>query len=157
MLTLLYAGPTIFEIEYNLIKTHKRNQDGSPTWRLQHDTLLFQTFVLMNIANMFNCRVLPSKKRRELNIVTHIFCNYWFMIIVLAELNIQVAMTGYPHFCVIFGTTPITFAMQMTALGCALGSLVVGFFTKLTPYKWTNFYDKQNFGAPPTLINDLTA
>jgi hypothetical protein len=75
MLTLLYAGPTIFGIEFNLIKTHKRNEDGAPTWRLQHDTLLFQTFVLMNIFNMFNCRVLPSRERKELNFMTHIFGN----------------------------------------------------------------------------------
>lgn len=76
---------------------------------MQHDTLLFQTFVLMSIANMFNCRVLPAKMERELNVVSHIFGNYWFLIIVLAELNIQVAMTGYPWICIIFGTTPMTF------------------------------------------------
>jgi len=66
-------------------------------------------------------------------------------------------MTGYPYFDIIFGTTPITFNMQMTALGCALGSLLVGLFTKLTPYDWTNIYDKKDFGAPPSFINDLTA
>jgi hypothetical protein len=75
-------------MEYNLISAHRRNDDGAPTWKMQHDTLLFQTFVLMSIANMFNCRVLPSKMEKELNVVSHIFGNYWFLIIVLAELNI---------------------------------------------------------------------
>ena len=122
---------------------------------MQHDTLLFQTFVLMSIANMFNCRVLPAKMERELNVVSHIFGNYWFLIIVLAELNIQVAMTGYPWICIIFGTTPMTFEMQMTALGCAIGSLLVGLFTKLTPFDWTRVYGAKDFGAPPKSINDL--
>ena len=64
-------------------------------------------------------------------------------------------MTGYPWICIIFGTTPMTFEMQMTALGCAVGSLLVGLFTKLTPFNWTRAYGAKDFGAPPKFINDL--
>ena len=45
--------------------------------------------------------------------------------------------------------------MQMTALGCAIGSLLVGLFTKLTPFDWTRVYGAKVFGAPPKSINDL--
>jgi len=145
MLTLLYFGPTIFDIEYNLIWARKRNNDGSPTWKLQHYTLMFQTFILMNVANMFNCRVLPSLRRRELNIFANIFGNYWFLIVVLAELNIQYAMTGYPYFGVIFGCTPITYQMHLFAAAAAFGSLLVGFITKLTPFSWTDCYGQHDF------------
>ena len=41
-------------------------------------------------------------------------------------------MTGYPALGIIFGTTPITFAMNLTAIFCAFGSLAVGFIWKLT-------------------------
>lgn len=131
MLILLYLGPTIFQVEYDFFNAQIRNEDGSSTWRLQHNTLMFQTFVLMCITNMFNCRVLPTENNKGLNIFTNIFGNYWFLIVVLAELNIQIALIGFPVIGVVFSTTPLTLAMQLTAIGCALGSLLVGLLLKL--------------------------
>ena len=78
---------------------------------------------------MLNSRI---SGMRELNVFANIFDNYWFVIIVLAELNVQIAITSYPSLCQIFNTTPITFGMHMTALGCATGSLVVGYLLNLS-------------------------
>jgi len=155
MLTLLYLGPTIFSIEYNLIWARKRNNDGAPTWKLQHYTLLFQTLILMNIANMFNCRVLSSVRFRELNIFANIFGNYWFFIVVLVELNLQYLMTSLPFFCDIFGCTPITSTMHLFAVGAGVGSLLVGFITKLTPFSWTDCYARHDLENKPKFVDEI--
>ena len=58
MLLLLYAGPAMFKIQYNLYTTELRTQIGDeeyPTNRLLHQTLMFQVFVMMNMFNMRNC------------------------------------------------------------------------------------------------------
>jgi len=71
MIIFLYGGPAMFGIKYNMIDTPMRTDDG-PTYRLQHYTFLFQTFVMMNLFNMWNCRVLPTNENKQLNIFTRI-------------------------------------------------------------------------------------
>ena len=41
MLILLFAGPAMFGIGYNLIKAPLLNADSTPTFHLQHNTLMF--------------------------------------------------------------------------------------------------------------------
>lgn len=102
MLILLFAGPSIFGIGYNLITTPYRNGDGEATYALQHHTLLFQTFMMMNLFNMWNCRKLESDKETEFNIFEGFHRNWWFLIVWLVELNVQFLMVGYPRFGAIF-------------------------------------------------------
>merc|ERR1719464_160216 len=59
MLCLLYAGPGAAGISYGLYTTELA-VDGVPTFRMQHQTFMFQCFVMMNIFNMVNCRVLDQ-------------------------------------------------------------------------------------------------
>lgn len=57
MVILLYAGPTMFDIEYDLINTpyvtssNNATVDGEPTNRTLHYTLIFNTFMMMTIFN----------------------------------------------------------------------------------------------------------
>ena len=53
----------MFDIEYNLYTTKLRDTENDveyPTARLLHQTFLFQTFVMMNMFNMLNCRILDQ-------------------------------------------------------------------------------------------------
>jgi magnesium-transporting ATPase (P-type) len=59
MLIMLYGGPAMFGIEYNLYTTEMK-YDSVPSYRMQHQTLLFQIFVMMNLFNMVNCRILDQ-------------------------------------------------------------------------------------------------
>lgn len=88
MMLLLYAGPTFFGIPYQMLRATLVNPDGSPTWRKQHQTIMFHTFVMMNWFNMFNCRKIPEKQKIEWNILKGICNNDWFLIIILVEVNI---------------------------------------------------------------------
>jgi len=58
-------------------------------------------------------------------------------------------MTGYPAIGVVFGTTPISLAMHLTAIGCAFGSLAVGFIWKLIlstyPDEHKDLEDQKNY------------
>jgi len=159
MIILLFFGPAMFDIRYEFYPLKALFNGSDPTYRLQHQTLMFQTFMLMNLFNMLNCRVLgrmPDKKassremqdsvvlnqsedsemaRRELNIFTRIFSNWWFLIILLAELNLQYFMVQYSGVGVVFMTTPLTLGMHMTALLLGLGSLGVAAAVKFTPEK----------------------
>lgn len=80
MITFLYGAPAMFGIKYDMIATPMR-EDGLPTFRLMHYTFLFQVFVIMNLFNMWNCRMLPYEESKELNIFTRPFSNWWFIIV----------------------------------------------------------------------------
>ena len=45
--------------------------------------------MLMNLFNTLNCRVLPTEKDPQFNIVKNITGNWWFLIVLLFEFNIQ--------------------------------------------------------------------
>lgn len=107
MLILLFAGPGAAGYSYSLYTTELA-VDGTPTYRMLHQTFMFQCFVMMNIFNMVNCRVLDQMpvdinieesslldegmnrqgSRREFNIFRRPFQNLWFWIVLLTELNV---------------------------------------------------------------------
>lgn len=139
---LLYAGPTMFGIKYNLVSTplYTAAVDGAAggaTYRLMHYTFLFQTFMMMNLFNLINCRVLGSKEDPEFNVVKNIHHNWWFIVVLLLEFNVQFLLVGYAGLGFVFTTTPITMGMHLTALGLGIGSLVVAAAAKATPFEWT--------------------
>lgn len=128
----------MFGIKYNLVKEPVKMNDGQPTARMQHYTMLFHTFVLMNTLNMINCRVIGSEEQRELNIFRRLHLNWFFSVIVLAILNFQFAIVSYPFLRGIFGCTPLTLSMHITAFSLALFGLVLGLAVKFTPYEWAD-------------------
>lgn len=82
----------------------------------------------MNLFNMLNCRIIESKEERGWWVFGGIFDNWWFLIVWLAELNVQCLMVGYDiNF---FQTTALTLPMHLTALGLGVGSLVVAAIAK---------------------------
>lgn len=93
---------------------------------------------MMNLFNLINCRVLGSENDPEYNIFKNIHHNWWFLVVLLIELNVQFLLVqGYLGLGVIFTTTPMTGAMHLTAIGLGFGSLLVAAAAKATPFQWT--------------------
>ena len=94
--------------EYNMITTRLLDDGGYPTRKMKHFTMLFHTFVIMNVLNQFNCRNIggdPAVIAVTYNVFKYIFSNWWFLIVVLGELNFQYAIVSYPGLNSIFGCT----------------------------------------------------
>ena len=119
MILCLYVGPKVGGYEYNLFTTPMNDTAGGvryDTYRCLHQTFMFQVFIMMNIFNMINCRLVDpipqeepeageltaeeladfrASNRPRFNIFTRPFANFWFWIVVFAELNVQFFMVGY--------------------------------------------------------------
>lgn len=91
----------------------------------------------MNLFNMVNCRKIGSQEEPCLNVFEGITGNWWFLLVLLAELNLQYFMVSVPQVCLCFMTTPLTLSMHLTAFCLGLGSLLIGFAVKKTPFQWT--------------------
>jgi magnesium-transporting ATPase (P-type) len=124
MMVLMYCGQMIFfEKPFNLITTPERDEDG-PTSRLVLDTLLFHTFILMNLFNQINCRVVDPN---ELNVFKSLFNNPIFWVVLSLEVGLQQLMINAGHWplgSALLGTAPLTANMVWTAWG--LGALSLG-------------------------------
>lgn len=61
MLLLMYVAPIVGGYEYNLFTTEMKFEYSGMsafTYRALHQTFMFQCFIMMNLFNMINCRVL---------------------------------------------------------------------------------------------------
>jgi Ca2+-transporting ATPase len=86
MILMYFGGLILFEKSINLVFDPLRNNDGSPSDRLRLDSIIFNTFVLMNLFNQINCRIVSAN---ELNVFKTILNNIWFWLIILFELGVQ--------------------------------------------------------------------
>ena len=96
--------------------------------RLYHYTLMFHTFVLMNLFNQINCRKLGLK---DFNIFERFINNFWFIAVLAGEFVAQwfiVEIGG-----VIFRTTSLPLGLHLVALCLGAGSLAVGAALKFIP------------------------
>lgn len=98
---------------------------GVPFKSVEHFTILFHTFVLMNLFNQFACRKLSWG---ELNIFSEIFNNLWFLIIVTAEFVLQFCYVQYFNF--LFNTEPLTWQMHLACYSFGVGALLFNLASK---------------------------
>lgn len=137
MIVLLYAGPTMFNIKYDLIDSpfyitsNNPLIDGLPTNKLVHYTLLFNTFMMMNLFNELNARKIGAK---EYNIFERFFNNWLFLAIISGQFVAQWFMVELGGS--IFRTTPLPFSMILTSVLLGAGSLLVAVILKATPQEW---------------------
>ena len=84
---LMYVGPFIFfEESFNPITAETRDLDGNYTNKLVLDTIIFHTFILMNLFNQINCRVVDGN---ELNVFKTLFNNPTFWVVFIFEFFVQ--------------------------------------------------------------------
>lgn len=113
MIILMYFGGLIFfDGGVNLISSKLRGEDLKAKPRLILDTLIFHTFILMNIFNSINCRVVDPNEK---NVFKTLLNNPLFWFITLIEVSAQCgmlflgAMDGLGS--ILLGTTGLTAGM----------------------------------------------
>jgi len=111
---IMFFGPAIFGFADGLGQGH----DAAPN---EHNTLLFNTFVLMQLFNQVNAR----KLHHEWNLFAGVFESRLFLIIALIEASIQVCIIFFGT--IWFHTTPLDYVGWVVGIIAGL----VGF-----PVQW---------------------
>ena len=126
MMFLMYFGSFIFfEKSFNIITAKPRDDTGAPTSRLVMDTIIFHSFILMNLFNQINCRVVDA---REINVFKTLFNNPIFWVIMAFEFGVQQLMINAGSTTLgsaLLGTAEMTQGQTITCWGFGLFSLVV--------------------------------
>lgn len=143
MVFLMYFGNLIFFTEsFNLV-----TEDALSEKRLTLDTICFHTFILMNLFNSINCRLVDAKEVTELNIFKTICNNPTFWIIFAIEVTIQDLMVRSGEYGLgkaFFGTAKLTDGMSMTCWTLGAFSLIVNLAIKQIPIDYFAFTGKIN-------------
>ncbi|KAI0223174.1 plasma membrane calcium [Massospora cicadina] len=111
---LLYIDPSLFSDAASIPK---------PT----RDTVVFNTFVFLQVFNQLNCRRVDSK----LNVFHGITRNYYFMAIFVLVVALQVVIVFYGSYA--FETTPLEPKFWGVCLLVGFLSLPVGVILRLVP------------------------
>ncbi|TKS73820.1 Plasma membrane calcium-transporting ATPase 1 [Collichthys lucidus] len=132
--TLLFYGENLFDIDSG------RNTPlhAPPS---EHYTIVFNTFVLMQIFNEFNAR----KIHGERNVFEGVFNNIIFCSIVLGTFVIQIVIVqfgGKPFSCV-----SLTMEQWLWCIFLGLGSLLWGQLVSSVPTSWLKFLKTAGHGT----------
>ncbi|XP_007568579.1 plasma membrane calcium-transporting ATPase 1-like [Poecilia formosa] len=132
--TLLFVGEKMFDIDSG------RNAPlHSPP--SEHYTIVFNTFVLMQIFNEFNAR----KIHGERNVFEGVFNNPIFCSIILGTLIVQVVIVHFGGKA--FSCVPLTIEQWLWCVFLGLGSLIWGQLVSSVPTSWLRFLKTAGHGT----------
>lgn len=147
MLILMFFGSLIFfENSFNLITTPIRDPvSREATDRLKLNTILFYSFILMNLFNQINCRNLDQ---HNINAFDKIWTNLVFIIVLILEFVVSMAMIrggANPLVSKIIGTAAITENQHIVCWCLGVSVLVVNIIIKKIPMEpFENFESNVN-------------
>lgn len=133
VLCLLYFGTFLFvEEEYNLVTTTLRDEEGRPTGKMQMDTMIFYCYIMMNMANQINCRVVDENEFLPIRL-NSLCSNFIFWVVFIAEMILThlMLMLGKTHFGnAVLGVTTMTWLQYSICWTFALLSFAVFILSK---------------------------
>lgn len=81
---LSYFGTLIFfDQSFNIVTEPLLDDKYNPTSRMTMNTIIFHTFILMNLFNQINCRVVDDS---EMNVFKSLFNNFFFWLVMGLEM-----------------------------------------------------------------------
>jgi len=136
LLGLLYSGPELLGLPYN-------DDDEDDPNKLKLDTMVFNTFVLLQVFNEFNARVVTN----AINVFSGIFKNFIFVGILLATAAMQVVIVEFGG--TFLETTGLSARQWGTCVLLGLLSIPLGFIGRLVPVEsWPCFRQRSDEYKP---------
>ena len=104
---------------------------GARTEKLLHYTLVFQTFVFMQLFNQINARKL---EKDQINVFSGIFDNYLFVCVMIFTFVMQMILVEFGGRAV--KTYPLTFVENLMCIALGSGELLWHIVIKAVPEKY---------------------
>ena len=130
LVTLLFAGKQIFGFNYedNTVFFYDDPVTGKLVYteKMKHYTLIFHTFVFLQVFNEINSRKLGD---RDYNVFKGFFNNLLFILILIGTVIVQCILVQYGGVSV--RTTPLSLNEHLLCIGIGMFGLVTGVLVKL--------------------------
>jgi magnesium-transporting ATPase (P-type) len=109
------------------------------TCKALHYTMVFHTFVFMQVFNEINSRKLGE---REFNVFEGFFNNWLFQFIILLTIIVQILLVQYGGIPV--RAVPLTTNQHIACIFIGALSILVGIASKFVPSEWFRFLKSQD-------------
>lgn len=109
------------------------------TCKALHYTMVFHTFVFMQVFNEINSRKLGE---REFNVFEGFFNNWLFQFIIALTIVVQILLVQYGGIPV--RSVPLTTNQHLVCIFIGALSLVVGVASKFVPSRWFRFLKSED-------------
>jgi len=142
LLTMLYAGPSLLHLPYSVVDSLSE----TPRNKFILDTMIFNTFVCLQLFNEFNARSVTETK---LNAFAGVFTNPIFVIIFVITAILQ-------FFIIQFGggvleTHPLDTWQWLVCVLLGFLAVPFGFINRLIPVRWFAFREPKEEERQPLL------
>jgi magnesium-transporting ATPase (P-type) len=127
---LVLLGKYIWGFEFSKNDPFYLN-DGTATQKCKLYTIIFETFVFMQIFNEFNCKCISPKK---LNMFSNLFSNWLFLAVIVVTSLLTVFFVQYTG--QMMRVTSLDATEHAACLMWGSTVLVVSVLLKLTPATW---------------------
>eukprot|EP00178_Gracilaria_changii_P016482 TRINITY_DN4736_c0_g3_i1.p1 TRINITY_DN4736_c0_g3~~TRINITY_DN4736_c0_g3_i1.p1 ORF type:complete len:230 (-),score=43.14 TRINITY_DN4736_c0_g3_i1:33-692(-) len=144
LLIMLFLAPLMFGFPYMLFKPSIEDKAAGKV--IMHDTIIFTTFVYLQLCNFFNCRKLGATEK---NIFEGFFNNFIFLGMVFGLFVAQYFLVQLGGS--LFSVTPLPFWIHCCCFAFAFGSFLVCLGVKYSPEELAKQY------IPKTLIPESKA
>eukprot|EP00347_Sterkiella_histriomuscorum_P009975 403339164 len=145
LLVMLLAGNSIFRFEYDDDISFYYDVDGVEMmnyFKIKHYTLIFHTFILMQIFNQINCRKLGEF---DYNALKNFFKSPLFILIISLAIVIQCLLVQFGGR--VMTTVPLTIYQQLVCFGIGFFQLFQNAIVKVVlPIRW--FVSHQEMKQP---------
>lgn len=140
---LMYFGAFIFfEKPFDLIKTPSIDPDTHlPTDRMTLNTIIFQTFFMMNLFNQISCKLRGQK-------LIHLFVNKTFWLVFVFEVAVQICIitAGSSNLGqAVFQTTTLCLYEHTICVSIGLLSIPLDLLNEYLPDEWFLFIGEYDF------------
>lgn len=142
MFLMFFGGLVFFPVSFNLV-----TESSTDPNRMTLNTIIFHTFILMNLFNMINCRMLDSKDHTELNLFKTILNNPIFWVVFAFECFIQHVMVTAGDYGIgkaFLQTSKLDTAMTITCWSFGVFTLIINLAIKQIPIEYFEFTEKIN-------------
>lgn len=123
---MLFGGTFLFGIS-----TFRRPDEPWTHENGFHYTMIFNTFIFMQVFNEINCRKIGE---HDYNVFADFFNNGLFLFIITLTVTVQIALVQYGGEAV--RCTPLTGNQHLVCVGIGFFSLVFGYLAKKVPLEY---------------------
>ena len=133
MMVIMYCGKSIFDLEYNLATQIIDRDDPLAEPKRKHFTLIWNTFIFLQVFNLVNCRdVGPDKLHGCSGIQRNLLTVFVIVLIVLVQTVACFTFLGE----IMFQTEPVDRRHFMICVVCGFSCMLASTLFKLIPNKW---------------------
>jgi magnesium-transporting ATPase (P-type) len=133
MMVIMFGGKSIFNLSYSA-STQTIDASTAGTHKMQHFTLIWNTFVFLQVFNLINCRDVSATKMHGFAGLLRNFLT-WFIILIIAGVQVVSCFTflGRPIF---EASNDITARQFLICIVAASSVLLANALLKAIPSRW---------------------